>query len=139
MWSILLALAVARMPQSPPTSSDEALAAEKAIATVDPQPSRTVDCSHTSEDEIVVCRQQEIDPASQYVPSDIDSGMPDDDIPHVPPISMLPPCINAGLAFCAPHVGKMPVHPLIIDVKAIPQAPEGSEADRMSKGEIPVP
>jgi hypothetical protein len=33
----------------------------------------------------------------------------------------------------------MPVHPLIIDVKALPEAPAGSDADKMSMGEIPTP
>jgi hypothetical protein len=142
MSSMLLAIAAAASQVAAPgaeTTADQALANEKAMVSPAPPPKRTVDCSQASEREIVVCRKQLEDPAKQYVPSDIDSGVPDDDIPHVPPVSLLPPCINAGWAVCAPHVGKMPVHPLIIDVKAIPEPPAGSDADRMAKGEIPPP
>lgn len=138
MSSMLLAIA-ATLSQAAGTPAEQAVATEKAIVSTEAPSKRSVDCSQSTPNEIVVCRKEEVDPASQYVPSDLDSGVPDDDIPHAPQVTMLPPCINNGLAVCVQHVGKMPVHPLIIDVKAIPRAPPGSDADRMSKGEIPVP
>jgi hypothetical protein len=81
-------------------------------------------------DEIVVCAEQE-DPATQYVPSDTDSGDPDDGVPRAPDVTGLP---SDGM-----RIGKTPRHPLIIDLTAIPEPPPGSDADKIAKGEMAAP
>jgi len=139
MSSMLLAIAAAASQVAAPgaeTTADQALAAEKAATSVIP-PRNTVDCPQGSDQEIVVCARKEVDPATQYVPSDIDNGVPDDDIPRAPDVSGLPNCATALV--CAQHVGKMPAHPLIIDVKALPEPPAGSDADKMARGELATP
>lgn len=80
-----------------------------------------------------------MDPGTQYVPSNTDSGATDDGLPHAPDVSGLPPCLNSGLQFCAQHVGAKPRQLYIIDLKALPEAPAGSDADRIAKGEVPPP
>jgi hypothetical protein len=128
MSSMLLAAAAAAVTPVPTITAEQALANAQAFYRVTP-PKRQP-CQEPTGNEIVVCAQQE-DPAKQYVPSDIDNGDPGADIPRAPDISTLP---QGGM-----RIGKMPVHPLIIDVKALPEAPAGSDADKMSKGEIPTP
>jgi hypothetical protein len=139
MSSMLLAAAAAAAAvgtPAPAITAQQALAAEKAATSVIP-PRNTVDCPQGSDQEIVVCARKEVDPATQYVPSDIDNGVPDDDIPRAPDVSGLPNCATALV--CAQHVGKMPAHPLIIDVKALPEPPAGSDADKMARGELATP
>lgn len=135
MSSMLLAAAAAAASQAPAVTADQAMAVEKALVSPAP-PRRTVDCPQASGREIVVCGRREEDPAKQYVPSDIDSGVPDD-LPQVPPVTMLPSC--AAATVCAQHLGPKPRQLYIIDLKAIPEPPAGSDADRMAKGEIPTP
>jgi hypothetical protein len=103
-----------------------------------PPPKRTVDCSQATEGEIVVCRKLEVDPATQYVPSDVDNGDPRDDIPRAPDVTVLPQTGTLVVKGCfIPPCP--PPKALIIDVKAIPEPPAGSEADKMARGEIPTP
>ena len=88
-------------------------------------------CPKTEDpDEIVVCAEHE-DPAKQYVPSDADSGDPDDGVPRAPDVTGLP---SGGM-----RIGKTPRHPLIIDLKSIPEAPPGSDADKIARGEKAAP
>jgi hypothetical protein len=128
MSSMLLAAAAAAVTPAPTVTADQALANARAF--YEATPPKRQPCPQATGNEIVVCATEE-DPAKQYVPSDTDNGVPDDDIPRAPDISTLP---QGGM-----RIGKMPVHPLIIDVKALPEAPAGSDADKMSKGEIPTP
>jgi hypothetical protein len=134
MSSLLLAAAAAAANPAPTITAEQALANAHALTTV-VQPKRPA-CPETTGDEIVVCAEHE-DPATQYVPSDTDSGVPDDDgVPQAPNVSGLPDCASAS--FCS-RVGKTPVHPLIIDLKAIPEPPAGSDADRIARGEMAAP
>ncbi|HSQ94467.1 MAG TPA: hypothetical protein VLM18_00005, partial [Croceibacterium sp.] len=86
-------------------------------------------------DEIVVCARNE-DPATQYVPSNTDRGDPDDGVAHAPNVSSLPSC--AGASMCS-RIGKQPRQLYIIDLKAIPEPPAGSDADKIAKGEMAAP
>ncbi|MBO0749804.1 MAG: hypothetical protein J2O44_05170 [Porphyrobacter sp.] len=100
-------------------------------------PPKQVECPQTTGDEIVVCARHE-DPATQYVPSDTDSGVPSDDgVPRAPNVSGLPDCATATV--CAQHLGKQPRQLYVIDLKAIPEPPAGSDADKIAKGEMAPP
>jgi len=52
-------------------------------------------------------------------------------IPRAPNVSGLPDCSRGCIG-----IGKAPPKVYIIDLKAIPEAPKGSDADKVAKGEI---
>lgn len=134
MSSMLLAAAAAAVNPAPTVTAEQALANAKAVYSAEPH--KAAPCPEAKGDEIVVCAQQE-DPATQYVPSDSDSGVPDDGgVPRAPNVSGLPDCATA--TFCS-RVGKTPRHPVVIDLSAIPEPPPGSDADLIAKGEKAAP
>lgn len=128
MSSMLLAAAAAAVSPPPTVTPDQAMANARAYYTV--VPPRQAACPETSESEIVVCVEHE-DPAKQYVPSDTDSGDPDDGVPRAPNVSGLP---SGGM-----RIGKTPRHPLVIDLSKIPEPPPDSDADKIARGEMAVP
>jgi hypothetical protein len=134
MTSMLLAAAAAAVTPAPTVTAEQAL--ENARAVFSAAPRKAAPCPDATGDEIVVCAEYE-DPAKQYVPSNTDSGDPDDGVPHAPDVSGLPSC--AGATVCAQHLGKQPRHPLIIDLSKIPEAPAGSDADLIARGEKAAP
>lgn len=141
MSSMLLAAAAAAVtpappaPPPPPTiTARQALDNARALTTVTPP--KPQECAEATGDEIVVCAKHE-DPKTQYVPSDTDSGDPNDGVPHAPNVSGLPDCATA--TFCAQHLGAQPRQLYIIDLKAIPEPPAGSDADKIAKGEMAPP
>jgi hypothetical protein len=130
MSSLLLAAAAAAANPAPTVTAEQAMANAQALYAAAPH--KPAPCPTATGDEIVVCAEHE-DPATQYVPSDSDSGVPDDGgVPRAPNVSGLPDCATAG--FCS-RVGKTPRHPVIIDLSAIPEPPPGSDADLIAKGE----
>jgi hypothetical protein len=128
MSSMLLAAAAAAVSPPPTVTAEEALARARALYAVVPR--KAAQCAPPSGDEIVVCVDHE-DPATQYVPSDADSGDPDDGVPRAPDVSGLP---TGGM-----RIGRTPTHPLIIDLKAIPEPPPGSDAEKIANGEKAAP
>ncbi|MFV0644468.1 MAG: hypothetical protein ACK5NN_08210, partial [Sphingomonadaceae bacterium] len=100
-------------------------------------------CEPQKGDEIVVCGQEqdssqfrvkptsETDPASKQA---LDDGLPR--APNVDgPYIFQGPATISGL--CGIGLNKCPPPPVIfVDVSALPQAPAGSDADRIAKGEI---
>jgi hypothetical protein len=142
MWSMLLAAAAAAVDPAPAVTAEQAL--ENTRAAFSATPRKAAQCPEAKGDEIVVCAEQE-DPARQYVPSNTDSGDTDDGTPHAPDVSGLPQCavegltLNGSLSFCAKHLGKQPRQLYIIDLKAIPEAPAGSDADLIARGEKAAP
>ena len=128
MWSMLLAAAAAAVNPAPTVTAEQAL--ENARAIFLSAPKRTAQCPEASGDEIVVCAEHD-DPAKQYVPSNTDSGDPDDGVPRAPDVTGLP---SGGM-----RIGRTPRHPLIIDLSKIPEAPPGSDADKIAKGEKAAP
>jgi hypothetical protein len=128
MSSMLLAAAAAAVNPVPTITAREALANAQAIFSAAPR--KAEPCPEATGDEIVVCAEHE-DPATQHVPSDTDNGDPDDGVPRAPDVSGLP---SGGM-----RIGRTPVHPLIIDLSAIPEAPPGSDADLIAKGEKAAP
>jgi hypothetical protein len=127
MSSMLLAAAAAVTPV-PTITAEEALATAQAIFSAAPR--KAAPCPKATGDEILVCVERE-DPATQHVPSDADSGDPDDGVPRAPDVSGLP---SGGM-----RIGKTPRHPLIIDLSTIPEPPAGSDADRIARGEMAAP
>ena len=91
-------------------------------------------CPESSEEEIVVCREIG-DPERYRVPSPTDEGKTDDGIPRAPNVSGLPDCSQATCI----KMGRQPRQVNLIDLDAIPEAPPGSDADRIAKGEMAAP
>jgi hypothetical protein len=136
MSSMLLAAAAAAVAPVPTVSADDALTNAYLFYTVTPP--RPKPCPAPKGNEIVVCAARE-DPAGQYVPSDADNGVPDDGgVPRAPDLSSLPRGGMVVIKGC--FIPPCPPPPaLIIDIKALPTPPAGSEADKISKGEMPAP
>ena len=128
MSSMLWAAAAAAVSPVPTVTAEQAL--ENARAMFSAAPRKAAPCPEAKGDEIVVCAEHE-DPAKQYVPSNADSGDPDDGVPRAPDVSGLP---SGGMRFC-----KTPRHQLIIDLSKIPEAPAGSDADLIARGEKAAP
>jgi hypothetical protein len=133
MSSMLLAAAAAAVSPTPAVTADQAMANARALYQA--APPKAAPCPESNGDEIVVCAEHE-DPKKQYVPSDTDNGSPNDGAVHAPNVSGLPDCASAS--FCT-RVGKTPRHPLIIDLKALPEPPPGSDADKIARGEQAAP
>jgi hypothetical protein len=128
MSSMLLAVAAAAVTPGPTVTAEQAL--ENARAVFSAEPRKAAPCPDAKGDEIVVCAEPE-DPAGQYVPSATDNGDPDDGMPRAPDVSGLP---TDGI-----RIGKTPRHPLIIDLSKIPEAPAGSDAGLIARGEMAAP
>jgi hypothetical protein len=139
---LLLALAVLTLLPAParadPNQADrrvaEMLAAAKATYGVDDPRAR---CRPTSAQEIVVCVDHgedlvvpstaESDPNSREARRALDGGVP------------RAPQLDHGYCAECPHFGSVPPPPYYIDLKAIPEAPPGSDADKIARGEVPAP
>ena len=138
MSSMLLAAAAAAVVPTPTVTADQALINAQNLYAVPPPP-KAKPCPVSTTNEIIVCRQLE-NPTGQYVPSDIDSGVPDDGgVPRAPTnITMMPQGGMVVMRGC--FIPPCPPPPaLIIDLKSIPEAPAGSDADKISKGEMAAP
>ena len=139
LW--LAALAAAPAPAAPP--AETAAADRKAQDMIDnakavygdaPGGSR---CAKTDPDEIVVCLDR---PKDQRVPSTAQTDPNsraarralDGNIPTAPRF-------DHGYCPSCPKFGAVPTPAYYLDVSALPSAPEGSDADRIAKGEAPAP
>jgi len=125
---------VAALPPPPTITAQQALDNARALTTA--APPKREECDEATGDEIVVCARHE-DPKTQHVPSNTDSGDTYDGVPHAPNVSGLPDC--AAATVCAQHLGKQPRQLYIIDLKAIPEPPSGSDADKIARGEMAAP
>lgn len=100
-------------------------------------------CAKADPDEIVVCLDR---PKDQRVPSTAQTDPNsraarkalDGNIPSAPFVGSIR-CRKGADGVCRGNVGGTPVPAYYIDVAALPAAPEGSDADRIAKGEIPAP
>lgn len=100
-------------------------------------------CRQDNPDEIVVCvdhgRDQampstaESDPNSRAARKALDGNIPS--APFVGSIS----CRRGADGVCRGNMGGAPAPAYYLDVSALPQAPEGSDADKIAKGEAPAP
>ncbi|WP_239804568.1 hypothetical protein [Croceicoccus hydrothermalis] len=114
-----------------PADIDAMLARQKAM-TLPPAPAP---CKPSSGEEIVVCapivRDQRVESFTMRNPTSPEArnlGVPD-----VVDVDGMPPC----LAFCiTSKFGYAPPPAFIVDFDALPDAPPGSDADRIARGEM---
>ena len=100
-------------------------------------------CAKADPDEIVVCLDRRTD---QRVPSTAQTDPNsraarkalDGNIPSAPFVGSIR-CRQGADGVCRGNVGSAPEPAYYVDVSTLPQAPEGSDADRISKGEVPAP
>ncbi|MEL7690245.1 hypothetical protein [Citromicrobium bathyomarinum] len=105
-----------------------------------PEPERPADCPEAVGNEILVCAPVESDPDRYRITSSLDKG--DDshlswggEAPDVSgPGIFKGPATVGGLCFIPP-CPKDPVY--VVDVAALPEAPPGSDADRIARGLAP--
>jgi len=120
-----------------PITAEEAFeAAEEAYGPPEPEPEVSVDCEEASGNEIVVCAA--LEEQSQFrVTSNLDKGDDshlswDGAAPNLEPV--YPGPVVARGCFIPP----CPPPPVYyIDIEALPEAPPGSDADKIANGEIP--
>lgn len=131
----VIAHAQAASPSSTDRKVGAMVAAEKKVFGPTVTPIRKRCGGLDAKGEIIVCGA---DHGEQWrVPSTADSDPnsregQDTGVPQAPNVSGLPDCrISKCMGF-----GKTPPKVLIIDLKAIPEAPEGSDADKVANGEI---
>jgi hypothetical protein len=131
--SSMLWAAAAAVSAPPPVTAEQLLERARAFYAIDEN--RTSEkCPESREGEIVVCRAIS-DPDQYRVPSPTEEGRTDNGIPRAPNVSGLPDCSQATCI----RMGKQPRQVNLIDLDAIPEAPEGSDADRIAKGEMAAP
>lgn len=122
-------------------TADEALEnSARVYGPTEPPRMRRCDPDETEDPEvIVVCRQ--LEEQSQFrVPSSTDRGENLDD--GIPRAENIPGIAGPGIFTGPPTVGGLctpgscpPPMPVMIDLEAIPEAPAGSDADRVARGE----
>lgn len=104
-----------------------------------PEPEVSSDCDDPVGDEIVVCAA--LEEQSQFrVPSSLDSGNNSNLKWDYEPPDVAGPGIFKGKATasgCIKGVTCPPPPVYIFDITALPEAPPGSDADRIAKGEKP--
>ena len=114
--------------------------AEDAYRLDEPEPERPADCAEPVGDEILVCAPVEGDPDRYRVTSSLKKG----DDSHLAWTGQAPdvsgpgifkgPATVGGLCFIPP-CPKEPVY--LFDISALPEAPPGSDADRIARGLAP--
>jgi hypothetical protein len=122
-----------------PPPDDAAVATGLMISPAAAARRRRAECAESRrQGEIVVCGA---DRGEQWrVPSTTDSdprsrqGM-DTGVPSAPNVSSLPDCTRVKCR----GFGKVPPPVYVVDFSKLPQAPAGSDADRIAKGEAPDP
>jgi hypothetical protein len=139
LWSTALgAQDAATARPAPRVSADEALRAAAQVYGP-PDPSARAECPPQKPGgEIVVCGQLE-DPDKHRVQSsselDPTGAGAKDSVPRAPDVgTVYPGIVVASGCFIPPCPPPMPV---LIDLKALPEAPEGSDADLIGRGERP--
>lgn len=93
-------------------------------------------CAPAGGDAIVVCgHNAENDRQKMPVPHEIDtSRQSGDGTPRAPNVSGLADCSRGCIGF-----GGVPPPMYFFDVRTLPEAPAGSDADRIARGEIRAP
>ena len=133
MSSMLWAAAAAAASPAPVTAEE---LIERARAAYALEETPRLACPEGSGNEIVVCAEV-VDPDRYRVPSDTDRGVVRNETPRAPDLEPKYPGVAVAKGcFIGPCPKPMPV---MIDLKAIPEAPEGSDADLIAKGEMAAP
>ena len=100
-------------------------------------PDRSQRCKPGVGDEIVVCADHgedqrvpstaETDPSSLAARRNLNNGVP------------RAPQFDRGYCASCPHFGSVPPPVFYVDLDALPAPPEGSDADKIAKGEMAAP
>ncbi len=141
--ALLLANGVTAQEQRPGLTAQ--IVIENAQRVYGPPPEKEPECAAQQGDEIVVCAQEQ--EQSQFrVPSTSQSDplSPEalnDGLPRAPDVSgpgiFHGPATIGGL--CVPGLQKCPPPPaIIVDFTQLPEAPPGSDADRVGRGLAPI-
>jgi len=140
IWLAAALVAASAAPlraQNGPTAEEAIQREREVFGPPAPQPR----CGSGGPGEIVVCAPESGD---QYrVPSTADSDPNsrearrrlDDGIPRAPQVGTVIDCANGGCI----GFGSVPPPAYIVDFSQIPEAPAGSDAERIAKGEAPAP
>ncbi len=114
--------------------------AEKAYRVPEPEPERPSDCATPIGNEIVVCAPIEGDPDRYRVTSRLDEG----DDSHLEWTGQAPDVSGPGIFKGPATVGGLCIIPpcpkdpvYYFDIEALPEAPPGSDADRIARGLAP--
>lgn len=140
---MIMLASTSALAQEPPADTPQQVfeAAEKAYGPPPPRP----DCAEQEGDEIVVCAQEQDDSLFRVQSSsELDPKSKEalkDGVPRAPDVAG--PGIFTGPAtigkLCIPGLQKCPPPPaLLIDFSALPDTPDGSDADKVGKGEMPA-
>lgn len=124
MSRIYLILLVNSVANSPEITAEQALGREKSVYGIK---EASPICEAQDADEIVVCAEKVQD---QRLP--IDQSNTDTGIPRAPDLRRKH---GTGLGQPLCILQKCPDPPYYIDLSSLPEAPEGSEADKIAKGE----
>jgi len=94
-------------------------------------------CQPSEAGEIVVCGDnggdQRVAPTSETDPASLEARRAlNNGVPRAPQF-------DRGYCPSCKHFGRVPPPVYYVDVSALPQAPEGSDADKIAKGEAPAP
>lgn len=100
-------------------------------------PAPEPDCEPQQGEEIIVCAEEPEDPDRFRIGSALDGG----DDSHLSkdiraPDFAPPPCVPSLLTLC-PKFGAPPPSAYIVDFSALPEAPAGSDAERVGQGLAP--
>lgn len=140
IWLAIATCAALASPvraQQGPTAEQAIQREREVFGPPSPQPR----CGSGGPDEIVVCAPESSD---QYrVPSTADSDPSsrearrrlNDGIPRAPQVGTVIDCSTGGCI----GFGSVPPPAYIVDFSQIPEAPAGSDAERIAKGEAPAP
>ncbi|MFM5923550.1 MAG: hypothetical protein ACKOPG_05125 [Novosphingobium sp.] len=142
--AMLLALAPAAQAQTSPDEIDRKVADRIEVTKrVYGAPDPRAKCRPSSGDEIVVCVDRgedlevpstaESDPDSREARRALEGG-----IPRAPFVGTIR-CKRGADGVCRGNVGEAPAPVYYIDMTAIPEPPEGSDADLIAKGEKAAP
>lgn len=152
MWkAFTLGLGLAATPFTPliaqsddagKVTAEEAMKKEQQVYGIhDDQPQESCDTADESSDAgaIVVCARKPVANSRFRVKStaELDPNSRQnlyDGLPRAPDVSGLPDCSKGCI-----RLGKVPPPIHIIDLSKIPEPPPGSDADKISKGEMAVP
>lgn len=135
----LAPLAAQSEDSSPSVTADEAVEREhQAYGPQAPRPEVNCDAAAAPGD-IVVCAKRRVDDARYRVKSTAELDPKSrqnlyDGVPRAPDVFGIPPCTGVCI-----KMGSVPPPALMIDLKAIREPPAGSDADKISKGEMAAP
>ena len=136
VWALLLSGSLAAQDAAPVTA-DEAIANAKEVYGPPDSRAKPACPTPTAGDEIVVCAKEDNRNYRVQSSGDLDpaGAGSKDKVPRAPDVgTVYPGIVVARGCFIPPCPPAMPV---LIDLKAIPEAPPGSDAERVAHGLAP--